>query len=84
MKSAKGLQGVGKGSKGVREGPQRTLRFPTNRHTIIEPVRFLCRSVWSCQSCLSCASMFNNAANRINGTLPLLPINVRTRCFTFV
>ena len=46
--SAKGFQGIGKDSKGVREGPRRTLRFPTNAHSIIEPVRFLWRSVLSC------------------------------------
>ena len=33
-------------------------------------------------SCRSCVSMFNVAANRINGTWPLLPIVKRTRCFT--
>ena len=33
-------------------------------------------------SCRSCVSMFNVAANRINGIWPLLPIVKRTRCFT--
>ncbi len=46
--SAKGFQGVGIDSKAVREGPRRTLRFPTNAHSIIEPFRFLCRSVSAC------------------------------------
>ena len=31
--SAKGFQGVGKDSKGIREGPRRTLRFSTNAHS---------------------------------------------------
>ena len=82
--SAKGLQGVGKDSKEIREEPRRTLRFSTNAHSIIEPVSFLCNSFSSCLSCLSCVSMFNDAANRINGTWPLLPIGIRTRCFTRV
>ena len=69
--SAKGSQGVGKDSKGVREGPRRTLRFSTNTHSIIEPVSFLCSSF---SSCLSCLSMFPNAANRFIGTWFLLPI----------
>ena len=80
--SAKGSQGVGKDSKGVREGPRRTLRFSINAHSIIEPVSFLCSSFSSCLSCLSCVSMFNYAANRINGTWPLLLIGIRTCCFT--
>ena len=46
--SAKGFQGVGIDSKAVREGPRRTLRFPTNARSIIEPFRFLCRSVSAC------------------------------------
>ena len=78
----KGFQGVGGGSRGVRGGPRRTLRFSANAHSIIEPVSFLCSSYSSCLSCLSCVSMFNDAANRINGTWPLLPIGIRTRCFT--
>ena len=82
--SAKGSQGVGKDSKGVHEGPRRTLRFSANAHSIIEPVSFLCSSYSSCLSCLSCVSMFNYAANHINGTWPLLPIGIRTRCFTLV
>ena len=69
--TAKGFQGVGKDSKGVGEGPPRTLRFSTDAHSIIEPVSFLCSSF---SSCLSCLSMFNDAANRINGTWSLLPI----------
>ena len=81
--SANGLQGVGKDSKEIREG-RRTLRFSTNAQSIIEPVSFLCNSFSSCLSCLSCVSMFNDAANRINGTWPLLPIGIRTRCFTRV
>ena len=80
----KGFQGVGGGSRGVRGGPRRTLRFSANAHSIIEPVSFLCSSYSSCLSCLSCVSMFNDAANRINGTWPLLPIGIRTRCFTLV
>ena len=82
--SANGLQGVGKDSKEIREVPRRTLRFSTNAQSIIEPVSFLCNSFSSCLSCLSCVSMFNDAANRINGTWPLLPIGIRTRCFTRV
>ena len=70
--SAKGFQGVGKDSKGIREGPLRTLRFSTNAHSIIEPVSFLSSSFSSCLSCLSCLSMFPNTANRINGTLVLV------------
>ena len=80
--SAKGFQGVGKDSKGIREGPRRTLRFSTNAHSIIEPISFLCTSFSSCLSCLSCVSMFNDAANRISETWPLLPIGIRTGCFT--
>ena len=72
--SAKGFQGVGKDSKGVREGPPRTLRFSTNAHSIIEPVSFLCSRFSSCLSCLSCVSMFNYVENRFNGTRPLVPI----------
>ena len=41
----------------------------SNAHPIIEPVSFRCNSF---SSCLSCLSMFPNAANRINGTWPLL------------
>ena len=80
--SAKGFQGVGKDSKGVREGTRRTLRFSTNAHSKIEPISFLCTSFSSCLSCLSCVSMFNDAANRISETWPLLPIGIRTGCFT--
>ena len=79
--SAKGSQGVGKDSKGVHEGPRRTLRFSTNAHSIIEPVSFLCSSFSSCLSCLSRVSMFNDAANRINGTWPLLLIGIRKSIF---
>ena len=43
--SAKGSQGFGKDSKGVREGPRRTLRFSTNTHSIIEPVSFLSSNI---------------------------------------
>ena len=43
---------------------------PSNVHPIIEPVSFLCSSF---SSCLSCLSMFPNAANRFNGTWSLLP-----------
>ena len=46
--SAKGLQGVGKDSKGVREGPRRTLKYSTNAHPIIEPASFACGSFLSC------------------------------------
>ena len=86
--SAKGFQGVGKDSKGIREGPRRTLRFSTNAHSKIEPISFLCTSFSSCLSCLSCVSMFNDAAkfndaaNRISETWPLLLIGIRTGCFT--
>ena len=79
--SAKGFQGVGKDSKGIREGPRRTLRFSTNAHSIIEPISFLCTSFSSCLSCLSCVSMFNDAANRISETWPLLPIGIKDRLF---
>ena len=46
--STKGPQGVGEHSKGFREGPRRTLRFPTNGHSIIELIRFLWRNVLFC------------------------------------
>ena len=77
--SAKGSQGVGKDSKGVHEGPRRTLRFSTNAHSIIEPVSFLCSSF---SSCLSCLSMFPNATNRFNGTCPCSRKVMKVRCFT--
>ena len=79
--SAKGSQGVGKDSKGVREGPRRTLRFSTNAHSKIEPISFLCNSLSSCFSCLSCVSMFNDAANRISETWPVLPIGHKAPLF---
>ena len=42
---AKEFQGVGKESKGVREGPLRAPTLSTNAHSIIEPVSFLCSNV---------------------------------------
>ena len=76
-RDSKGLE-----AKGIREEPRRTLRFSTNAHSKIEPISFLCTSFSSCLSCLSCVSMFNDAANRISETWPLLPIGIRTGCFT--
>ena len=46
--SAKGLQGVGNDSKGVREGPRRILSYSKTAHPIREWVRFLRSSVSSC------------------------------------
>ena len=42
---AKEFQGVGKESKGVREGPRRAPTLSTNAHSIIEPVSFLCSNI---------------------------------------
>ena len=68
------LQGVGEHSKEFREGARRTLRFPTNGHAIIEPVRFLWRNVLLfCLSCASCASMFKNPGIWIHGTTSWFP-----------
>ena len=51
------------------ENPLSSDWITSNAHPIIEPVGFLCNSF---SSCLSCLSMFPNAANRINRTWSLL------------